>query len=364
VYESFIVKMDRCLRNRSASTARDENLASVTSNITAQESISDNELERNVTNVETDIQKAVELFNNSNVISGSDESPVSANQLHSMLAAFMTATQAENAKLASNLESKLNKFSENLDAKLASFSGSLNTKLNLVFDGLNAKLNLMTANVTSEMRKENDRMRQEFSTQLQTEVQLIAKELEVVRKSTDMEITNCVRNFESVCDGMNESINAYKTQNVANVNSLRLETNQNMEEVKNKVGELNLEIRSVASSLDECNCTIQTDRQVYQSEMQKLNSEIENLRANVNSNQANQTASAVCTSPQSSTTIRVIDIGRPTSQVSPAVSESGSHISPGVNGASVCNVSACNNVNNTKTIATSYIENVFFFLFV
>jgi hypothetical protein len=41
------------------------------------------------------------------------------------------------------------------------------------------------------MRKENDRMRQEFSTQLQTEVQSIAKEVEIVRKNTDMELTNC-----------------------------------------------------------------------------------------------------------------------------------------------------------------------------
>ena len=49
------------------------------------------------------------------------------------------------------------------------------------------------------MRKENDRMRQEFSTQLNNEVQTIAKELEVVRKNTSMELTNFLRNFESVC---------------------------------------------------------------------------------------------------------------------------------------------------------------------
>jgi hypothetical protein len=101
----------------------------------------------------------------------------------------------------------------------------------------------MIANVTSEMKKENDQMRQEFTTQLQTEVQSIAKEMEAVRKSTDMELTNCVRNVESVCDGMNESMNAHKFQTDASVNSLRLETNQNKEEVKNKVGELTLEIR-------------------------------------------------------------------------------------------------------------------------
>jgi len=93
----------------------------------------------------------------------------------------------------------------------------------------------MIANVTSEMRKENDRMGQEFSTQLQTEVQSIAKEVEVAKKSTDMGLTNCVGNFESACDRMNESMNAYNSQTDASVNCLRLETNQNKEEVKGKV---------------------------------------------------------------------------------------------------------------------------------
>jgi flagellar motor switch protein FliG len=33
--------------------------------------------------------------------------------------------------------------------------------------------------------------------QLQTEVQLITKEVDVVRNSTDTELTNCMQNFES-----------------------------------------------------------------------------------------------------------------------------------------------------------------------
>jgi hypothetical protein len=74
--------------------------------------------------VERDNQNVVGLSTDSNVTSGSDESPISAKQLHSMLAAFMADMQAENAKLASNLESKLNKLSEILDAKLASVSES------------------------------------------------------------------------------------------------------------------------------------------------------------------------------------------------------------------------------------------------
>jgi hypothetical protein len=79
-----------------------------------------------------------------------------------------------------------------LDAKLASVSESLDTKLILVSDSLNTKLNSMIANVTSEMRKENDCMGREFSWQLQTEVQSIAKEVVVVRKSTDTVLTCCV----------------------------------------------------------------------------------------------------------------------------------------------------------------------------
>jgi uncharacterized protein YnzC (UPF0291/DUF896 family) len=49
----------------------------------------------------------------------------------------------------------------------------------------------MIANVTSEMTKENNRMRQGFSTQLQTEVKSIVKEVDVVTESTDMELTKC-----------------------------------------------------------------------------------------------------------------------------------------------------------------------------
>ena len=63
-----------------------------------------------------------------------------------------------------------------MDEKLASDSESLDTKLNVVSDSLNPKINSMILNVISEMRKENDRMRQGFSTWLNNEVQTIAKE--------------------------------------------------------------------------------------------------------------------------------------------------------------------------------------------
>jgi len=199
VCENYTVKMDRCLRSRSASTAQDEDAASVTSDSATQDSTLSNEPGLNARNTETNIQEDVDLFNNSKVTSGRDEIPVLVHQLQSMFATFMTAKQAENAKLASNLESKLNKLSDNVDAKLASVSESLDTKLNMVSDRLDVKINSMITNATSEMRRKNNKMRQEFTIQPQTEVQLIAKEVEVVRNSTDTELTNCVQNFESEC---------------------------------------------------------------------------------------------------------------------------------------------------------------------
>jgi hypothetical protein len=124
--------------------------------------------------VDRGIQNTVELSGNVN--SGTNENPISANQLENFSATLMAAMQAANAKLAWTSESKLNKtreesnkqtdcaerrttsvlkvelnkISENLDAKLASVSESLGTRLISVSDSLNRKPNSMIANVTSE----------------------------------------------------------------------------------------------------------------------------------------------------------------------------------------------------------------------
>jgi chromosome segregation ATPase len=162
-------------------------------------------------------------------------------------------------------------------------------------------------------------MRQEFSIQLQNEVQVIAKHVDVVRNGNETELTKCVQNFKSECNKINENINDYKSQTDTSMNSLRSAVNQKREEVENKIGELTHEVRSVASGLDECNSNIQKDKRNYPLEIQRPDSQIEDLRASVNGNLAIQTGSAVCASQQTSSTIRMIRIGGPTSQASPAV---------------------------------------------
>ena len=75
----------------------------------------------------------------------------------------------------------------------------------------------------------------------------------------------------------------------------------------------------------------------------------------VNGSLSNQAEPAVCPSPQTSSTIRVIVVGLTTSQEAPSVSESGSCIFPGVNSVSVNKISGCSEVRNSNTIAASGI---------
>ena len=102
VRKNYTVKMDRCLRSRSASTAREENAASWNLDSATQEITLSNEPGLCARNTETNIREGVDLFDNSMGTSGRDETPVLVHQLQSMFAAFVTAMQVENAKLFSN----------------------------------------------------------------------------------------------------------------------------------------------------------------------------------------------------------------------------------------------------------------------
>jgi hypothetical protein len=91
------------------------------------------------------------------------------------------------------------------------------------------------------------------------------------------------------------------------------------------------------------------NKRSYQLEIQRLGSQIEDLREKVNGSLSNQAESPVCASPQTSSTIRVIDVGQPASQVAPSVQETGSCNSPGLNGVSGNKTSGCNDVRNPST---------------
>ena len=72
--------------------------------------------------------------------------------------------------------------------------------------------------------------------------------------------------------------------------------NQNRDEPENKIDGLTHEVRTVTSSLDECNSSIQMNKRNYQLEIQRLGSQIEDLKENVNGSLSNQAEPAVCSS--------------------------------------------------------------------
>jgi hypothetical protein len=221
--------MDKCLRSRSTSTARSEDTAVATANITAERTNLELGLEQNATNVEISNQDTVEIFDNSNVASNGVESLNLANQLQSMFNTFMIVMQEENAKAASNLEarfdklakdletkllSKFDKLSEELHAKLATVTGNFVAKLNVVANNMDLKLNAAIANVTSEMKKENEQMKQESAIRLETKIQDITKEVELVKRGTNKELTVCMQNCTNECDKVNENVNNHRLRQV------------------------------------------------------------------------------------------------------------------------------------------------------
>lgn len=147
--------------------------------------------------------------------------------------------------------------------------------------------------------------------------------MEVVRNTTETELTNYVKKFESEYNKVHGKLNDYKSQTDDIMDGLRSVVNQSRNELENKIAELTHEVRAVMSSLGECNSSIQKDKRNYQLQRQRLDSQIEYLRAKINVNLTNQTGSAVCASPQTSSTIRVIDVGRSTRQAAPDIQELG-----------------------------------------
>jgi hypothetical protein len=68
---------------------------------------------------------------------------------------------------------------------------------------MDLKLNAEIANVTSEMKKENEQMRQESAIRLETKIQDITKEVELVKRGTNKELTICTQNCKNECDKVN-----------------------------------------------------------------------------------------------------------------------------------------------------------------
>jgi hypothetical protein len=202
------------------------------------------------------------------------------------------------------------------------------------------------------MRKENEHMRQKSSIRLETKIQKITKEVELVLKGTSKELAICVQNCKNKCTKVNKNVNYLKAQTKTNVD--RLKVNQNKEGIEKILDELSREVRTVQSIVDECNGGIQRDKRSHRLDIQRLDSHLEELKERVKSSMANKAETTVRASPQTSPTIRLIDTDRSTSQAAQNVRGTNSCHSFGDIDVIVDGTSDSNKVRNLNTVrATS-----------
>jgi hypothetical protein len=237
-------------------------------------------------------------------------------QLQGMFQMFMVAMQEENAKVTAKLESKIDKLAENLDTKLAEVSERLDAKLNLVVKNMDVKLEATITNVTVEMRKENEQIRKENSYKIETKIQEVTKEVELVKKGTFIELAKCMQKCNDESNKVNENVRSHKVQTEAKLESLKVKVDQNREETETKLEELIREVKTITSMVDECNGRILRDKKSHCSEIKRLDAQLNELKQKVNSNIIDKTEATASIPPQASDNIRLENNNQATSRES------------------------------------------------
>jgi len=126
---------------------------------------------------------------------------MSAVQLQDILANAKQAVQAEISK-QTELQTAA------LEARLTAVPDSLNSTLNSVCENLKTEMKRenenLAANLTEKFSADNEIMRQELSIELQFEIHNRTKEIELLRKDTEIRIVNINENIDTLSAGMDE----------------------------------------------------------------------------------------------------------------------------------------------------------------
>jgi hypothetical protein len=230
----------------------------------------------------------------------------------------------------------------------------------------------LAASLTNQFRADNERIRQEISLELQTEIQNRTKEIELLRKDTEISLGKVNENINTVSAGMDEraavhvrqtrkelerniqevdqrsktlskEINDHKVQVDATVESIRQELGETKEGVDKSVESISDEVRTVSAAL-------QAEKQNTQSEFQKVNLAVSRIEARITGGLVTQTKSAVGTTPPH-TLLEGADciVQSNNNATSLPHSQSENATNTSVSGVNTGNTSACNvSVNNVS----------------
>lgn len=102
-----------------------------------------------------------------------------------------------------------------LETRLTTVSEILNSKLNSVCENLKTEMKRenekLAYSLTNSFRGDNEKLRQELSLELQTEIQNRIKKIELLRKDTEIEHVKINESIDTVSASMDERIAVYKS---------------------------------------------------------------------------------------------------------------------------------------------------------
>ena len=209
-----------------------------------------------------------------------------------------------------------------LEARITAVSEGLNSKLNSMWENLKAEVRgeseKLAASLTEQFRTENEQLRQELSLGIQTEVQNRAKEIELLRKNTEIRLAEVGENISTVSAGIEERIAVHvcKTRKelernthevdqrskslIREINEQKVRVDTAVEGIRQELGQtkegLNKGIESLTNEVRTVTDTLQTERQRNLSEIQKVNLAVSRLEAKITGGLAAQNQSAVSVS--------------------------------------------------------------------
>jgi hypothetical protein len=357
---------DKCLRSRSIAAVGDGQGNPVVASVDE--------------NIVTDAVQITDQFAASDVSdtvtkdlgSVSQQVTMSAVQLQDILASVKQVVQAEISK-QTELQTAA------LEARLTAVSDSLNSKLNSVCENLKTEMKRenekLAASLTNQFRADNEKLRQELSLDLQTEIHNRAKEIELLKKDTESRLVKINENIDTVSAGMDERIGVHVSQTrkelerntqevnqrsktlIREINDHKMQVDTAVEGIRQELGQtkegLNRSAESIDNEVKTVSAALQAEKQSTLSEFQKVNLAISRIEAKITDGLATQTQSAVCTTPHHTSLVRAEGIGQGNNKTSVSpLSQSENTSNTSVTGVNTCNASACSvSANNVPDVS-------------
>jgi hypothetical protein len=244
-----------------------------------------------------------------------------------------------------------------LEARLTAVSERLDSKLNSVCESLKAEMKMenekLAASLTNKFKADHEKLRQEISLEVQTEINNRTKEIELLRKNTEIKLGKVSDNVNTVSAKIDERLKEHVINTRKEIAENEREINQRSSALVKEINDHKLHIdaavegkgQGLAQTKEEVNSTVEglasevktvstaflADKQNTFSEFQKVNLAISRIEAKI----------ACSATPHHSSLVRTEDVGQSSSKTTSPLLKQSEHVKgTGGNGLSMCNAPA------------------------